>query len=492
MYKTEETTKIVDNTKVGDQRSEVRRTSALQPLPSRTYKTDEIAKMTDTKNQESEIRGQIKPNSTTEEWVDGLASSGTGETLDEKNEIQSPTSALQPLISRTYKTGEIAKMSGVSIRTIRYYDSKGLLTPSAYSSSGHRLYTDEDFSKLKRILALKYLGLSLEEVLNIENSGFEKGNILKSLQVQKQILRNKIHHMKLALNSIEEAESKMVGEGDLDWSEVVDIVKIIESENVLRQKFIDSSNLSAEIKLINQLDSDKNWYEWVFKRLDFECGEHVLELGCGEGALWYKNESLPPQSLNVTLTEVTSDLLSCAKQNLRCKFPHFKYEVTQLESLAFTDESFDVVIANHVLFFSKRVDLVLSEVNRILKKGGRFYCSTITKEHMKEIETLLKNYNKSINLGKSDKLKNFGFEKAKSLLEAQFVQIKSEYYDDELTINCPDELLNYIYSIPGQMLTIASNKKKEFETYIYKQMVDTQSNFKISNSHVLFSSRRED
>jgi len=390
-----------------------------------------------------------------------------------------------------YKTGDMAKMAGVSIRTIRYYDSKGLLPPSAYSLSGHRLYTDEDFSKLKRILALKYLGLSLEEVMNIENSGFDKESVIKSLQVHKQILRNKIHHMKLALDSIEEAESSMERDGDLDWSEVIDTVKIIESGQVLRQKFIDSSNLSAEIKLIDQLASDKNWYEWVFERLEFKNGDHVLELGCGEGALWYKNKSRMPQSLNVTLTEVTDELLNCAKQNLLRKYPHFKYEVTKLKKLAFPDNSFDVVVANHVLFFSKNVDVILTEINRILKKGGRFYCSTIDEEHMKEIEVLLKNYNKNINLGKSEKLKNFGYGKAKALLEAQFMQVRCEHYDDELTIQCTDDLLNYIYSIPGQILTIASNKKKEFESYIHKQMIATQSNFKISNCHVLFSSKRE-
>jgi len=409
------------------------------------------------------------------------------EARDKKSDVRANLD-LSSQASRTYRTGEMAKMAGVSIRTIRYYDNIGLLTPSAYSLSGHRLYTNEDFSKLKRILALKYLGLSLEEVMNIESSGFEKENVIKSLQVQKQILRNKIHHMKLALDSIEKAESSMTKDGDLDWSEVVDIVKIIESEKVLRQKFIDSSNLSAEIKLIDQLDSNKNWYEWVFEQLDFKDGERVLEFGCGEGALWYKNKPRSPQSLDVTLTEVTDDLLNCAKQNLLNKFPHFKYEVTQLETLAFPDESFDVIIANHVLFFSKKVDMILTEINRVLKKGGRFYCSTIAKEHMKEIEVLLRNYDKSINLGKSEKLENFGYEKAKSLLKEQFEQVKCEYYDDELAIHCTDELLNYIYSIPGQILTIASNKRKEFETYIHKKMVSTQSNFKVSNCHILFSS----
>ena len=84
-----------------------------------------------------------------------------------------------------YTTGEIAKMAGVTTRTIRYYDNKGILSPSSHNSSGHRLYTELDFTKLKRILALKYLGLSLEEVKNTESQSFEKEEIMKSLRLQK-------------------------------------------------------------------------------------------------------------------------------------------------------------------------------------------------------------------------------------------------------------------------------------------------------------------
>ena len=387
-----------------------------------------------------------------------------------------------------YKTGEIAKMSGVSIRTIRYYDSKGLLTPSAYSESGHRLYTDEDFSKLKRILALKYLGLSLEEVMSIESNGFEKNHVLKTLGLQKQILKNKIYHMKIALDSIEEAKSGIAGVNGLDWSGIVDVIKIMESEKVIRQRFIDLSNLSAEIKFIDQLNSDKNWYQWAFERLNLKRGERVLELGCGEGALWYKNESSLPPSMNVVLTEVTDDLLSSAEQNLLGKFPHFKFGVMELDKLTFADESFDVVIANHVLFFSKNVDVVLAEVDRVLKRGGRFYCSTIAATHMKELEMLIKNYNSSVELGKTEQLQNFGYEKAKSLLEEQFVQVQCDHYNDELMLHHGDDLLNYIYSMPGQLLVIASHKKKEFEDYVHNQMVASQQGFKISNCHILFSS----
>lgn len=57
-----------------------------------------------------------------------------------------------------YQTGQFAKLAGVSVRTLRYYDQVGLLKPTAYSPAGHRLYTDQDLLQLQRILALKFLG----------------------------------------------------------------------------------------------------------------------------------------------------------------------------------------------------------------------------------------------------------------------------------------------------------------------------------------------
>lgn len=65
---------------------------------------------------------------------------------------------------RIYTTGEFAKKAGVSVRTIRYYDKQGMLKPSHVSQSGYRLYTDGDFARLQKILTLKYLGFSLEEI----------------------------------------------------------------------------------------------------------------------------------------------------------------------------------------------------------------------------------------------------------------------------------------------------------------------------------------
>lgn len=62
------------------------------------------------------------------------------------------------------KVGELAKGTGLSVRTLHYYDEIGLLSPSHRTRSGHRLYTAADVGRLQQIMSLRQLGLRLEEI----------------------------------------------------------------------------------------------------------------------------------------------------------------------------------------------------------------------------------------------------------------------------------------------------------------------------------------
>ena len=62
--------------------------------------------------------------------------------------------------------GEVAKKMDVTVRTLQHYDKEGLLSPSAVSDGGRRLYTDKDIVKLHQILSLKHLGFSLDDIRN--------------------------------------------------------------------------------------------------------------------------------------------------------------------------------------------------------------------------------------------------------------------------------------------------------------------------------------
>lgn len=63
-----------------------------------------------------------------------------------------------------YSTGKFAKLANVTERTIRYYDKIGLLKPSFVMENGYRRYTQSDLLKLQKILSLKHMGFSLEEI----------------------------------------------------------------------------------------------------------------------------------------------------------------------------------------------------------------------------------------------------------------------------------------------------------------------------------------
>lgn len=72
-----------------------------------------------------------------------------------------------------YTTGEIAKLTGVTVRTVQYYDSRGILIPSDFSEGGRRLYNDEDLRKLRIICFLRELGIQINhigEILEADNA----------------------------------------------------------------------------------------------------------------------------------------------------------------------------------------------------------------------------------------------------------------------------------------------------------------------------------
>lgn len=110
-----------------------------------------------------------------------------------------------------YKISEVAAISGVSIRTLQYYDKIDLLKPKLINEVGYRFYTDNEIEILQQILFFKELDFSLEEIKNILNS--DNYNKEKSLRGQKELLIEKkkrldrlIKTLDKTINSIKEGE----------------------------------------------------------------------------------------------------------------------------------------------------------------------------------------------------------------------------------------------------------------------------------------------
>jgi DNA-binding transcriptional MerR regulator len=152
-----------------------------------------------------------------------------------------------------YYTGEFAQKASVSIRTLRYYDRVGLLSPSHYTEAGYRLYSDDDLLTLQQILALKFLGFSLKEIKACLCSGPMR--LHEVLAMQKAMMRER----RMQLDSIIQA--------------------IDETEQVLREHTFDCAeeNWQAIVKVIQAIQMEQN-EDWVNKYFTPEQRQMMKEL----------------------------------------------------------------------------------------------------------------------------------------------------------------------------------------------------------------------
>ena len=113
-----------------------------------------------------------------------------------------------------YTTGELAKLCDVSVRTVQFYDTKGLLPPTALTDGGRRLYGDDDLIKLRLICMLKALGLTLDSIQGILNSD-APGKVLmllldeqmKQLGIEMEEKRQQINAIKVVRENVRNMEA---------------------------------------------------------------------------------------------------------------------------------------------------------------------------------------------------------------------------------------------------------------------------------------------
>ncbi len=93
---------------------------------------------------------------------------------------------------KKYTTGEVAKHCGISIRTVQYYDTRGILSPRETSEGGRRLYTEKDLETMEIICFLRGLGLSLESIRTLLKEENSEEVIFLLLEEQETLLKREI------------------------------------------------------------------------------------------------------------------------------------------------------------------------------------------------------------------------------------------------------------------------------------------------------------
>lgn len=383
-------------------------------------------------------------------------------------------------MEKLYSTGEFAKIAGVTLRTIRYYDKIGLLKPTTILDNGYRKYCNNDLITIQKILSLKELGFSLDEIHPLIQDE-DKDSFKKSIKLQTNLINKKIQKL-TALKESLKATEKILTKNEIAWDKIIELIKLSSINEDVITHYINAKNLETRITLHDKFSINKQgWFPWLFEQIDFSTVYRLLELGCGNGKLWQYN----PYNLRnreIFLSDISSGMLEEAKHNLGNEYNYLNFDC---QNIPFKNNYFDTIIANHVIFYLKNPKQCLLEITRVLKNSGIFYCSTYSKNHMKEINDIVRGFDKRINLSTISLAEQFGLENGKEILSNYFSFVDIHKYDDALIINQSEPLIDYILSCHGNQNEYLINHLKEFKYYI-DNLIKQSNGIKITKDSGLF------
>lgn len=134
-----------------------------------------------------------------------------------------------------YTTGELAKLCGVSVRTVQYYDDRGILVPSALSEGGRRLYSDDDLSRMRVICFLRDAGLPIKSISALLAEEKPESIVSVILEQQESSLREELSTLESKLALVEGIRRELRSVEKFSVESIGDIARIMEQKKMLRK-----------------------------------------------------------------------------------------------------------------------------------------------------------------------------------------------------------------------------------------------------------------
>ena len=133
-----------------------------------------------------------------------------------------------------YTTGEMAKLCGVTVRTVQYYDTRGILVPSELSEGGRRLYTEDDLRMMKMICFLREVGLSIDSISKLLTEEDPGSVISILLDQQEQVLKDEMAASKSKMAKLEELKKELKTKDVFSVESIGDVAYTMENRDKLK------------------------------------------------------------------------------------------------------------------------------------------------------------------------------------------------------------------------------------------------------------------
>jgi len=182
----------------------------------------------------------------------------------------------------------------------------------------------------------------------------------------------------------------------------------------------------------------------------------ILELGCGNGEQWKTKIDLLPDGCEIILSDFSEGMVHAVKEKY-ANYKLFSFQQIDIQNIPFPNDTFDIVIANHMLYHVPELSNALSEVKRVLKTDGTFYSSTISNGGMQPfLHEAFKHFHPDTTAF-TQKF-SFNLQNGFELLSEYFHNVRRVDYKDSLSITETQDLIERIKST----ITLASYSEQSF------------------------------
>jgi len=222
-------------------------------------------------------------------------------------------------------------------------------------------------------------------------------------------------------------------------------MKKVNQKNFVKKQYKDPSRFAKRRVLHEKFSTNKyDWYEWVFDYFNFSANNKILELGSGLGTLWVNNKKRIKDDWDITLSDFSEEMLDKLKENLKDIKHTFDFKLINAEKISYPDATFDVVIANGLLYLISDLESAIKEIARVIKPGGILIASTSGSKYMKEIEDLIIKNNLPVR--KNYTKYSFSLDNGEELLSSYFSNIELFRKGDSLLVTEAKPLVEHILS----------------------------------------------
>ncbi|MHB1483080.1 MAG: class I SAM-dependent methyltransferase [Saccharofermentanales bacterium] len=232
--------------------------------------------------------------------------------------------------------------------------------------------------------------------------------------------------------------------------------EISKTENV-KEQYTDDKNLSVRLKLHQKYSTNPYAFpDWLFDQYKLTEGCKILELGCGNGQFWENRINKLPAKSTIILSDLSDGMLDIVQKKYS-GFMNVSVRKIDIQEIPFPEGSFDIIIANFMLYHVPDISKGLSEVKRVLKPGGIFYAATNSSRGMREyLHNAFFDFNKNLDVFGGDRFP-FSSENGGNILKNHFSNVKLLEHIDSLEISETQDLIDWIEST----ISIASYSKND-------------------------------